>query len=133
MTELLATGEVPFQVVRSSSDSVEEGKGLSGQPAFSSILTVMAGTVKHPVTLDQSRTLPTISNDDTLTTRWPSHSSSQDSDMSSSSSSMGDSFRVPSGLIFTTPEKYAHILYLQAITRHLLMESRTFHHFSFYH
>ncbi|XP_027871513.1 UPF0606 protein KIAA1549L isoform X2 [Xiphophorus couchianus] len=96
MAEVSAMGEVPFQVVHSDSNADVEGEGLSGQPAFSSILTVMAGTVKHPVSLDQSRTLPTVSKDDTLTTQWPSHSSSQDSDMSSSSSSVGDSFRARS-------------------------------------
>lgn len=99
-------GEVPFQVVHSDSNADVEGEGLSGQPAFSSILTVIAGTVKHPVSLDQSRTLPTVSKDDTLTTQWPSHSSSQDSDMSSSSSSVGDSFRARSGLIFSRSKKY---------------------------
>ncbi|XP_015229220.1 PREDICTED: UPF0606 protein KIAA1549L homolog isoform X1 [Cyprinodon variegatus] len=92
MAELSVTGEVPFQVVRSDGDS--DAEGLSGQPAFSSILTVMAGTVKDPVGLDQSRTLPTISKDDPLTTQWPSHSSSQGSDMSSSS--VGDDFRARS-------------------------------------
>ncbi|XP_054892822.1 UPF0606 protein KIAA1549L [Poeciliopsis prolifica] len=96
MAEVTATGEVPFQVIHSDSNADVEGEGLSGQPAFSSIITVMAGTVKHPVSLDQSRTLPTISKDDTLTTQWPSHSSSQDSDMSSSSPSVGDSIRARS-------------------------------------
>ncbi|XP_043992978.1 UPF0606 protein KIAA1549L isoform X2 [Gambusia affinis] len=96
MAEVSAMGEVPFQVVHPDSNADVEGEGLSGQPAFSSILTVMAGTVKHPVSLDQSKNLPTISKDETLTTQWPSHSSSQDSDMSSSSSSVGDSFRARS-------------------------------------
>ncbi|KAM4743700.1 UPF0606 protein KIAA1549L [Anableps anableps] len=92
MAELSATGEVPFQVVHSDSDSDAEGEGLSGQPAFSSILTVMAETVKQSVSLDQSRTLPTIRKDDTLTTQWPSHSSSQGSELSFSSSSVEDGF-----------------------------------------
>ncbi|XP_041648010.1 UPF0606 protein KIAA1549L [Cheilinus undulatus] len=83
--------EVPFSVVHSNGDSESEVESLSGQPAFSSVLTVMAGTVKHPVSLDQSRTSPTITRDDTHTTQWPSHSSSQGSEMSSSfSSSAGD-------------------------------------------
>ncbi|XP_069549739.1 UPF0606 protein KIAA1549L isoform X1 [Brachyistius frenatus] len=82
--------EVPFPIVHSDGDSEPEGEGLSGQPAFSSVLTVMAGSVKHPVSLDQSRTLPTITRDETHTTQWPSRSSSQGSDMSSSSSSVGD-------------------------------------------
>ncbi|XP_035992312.1 UPF0606 protein KIAA1549L isoform X2 [Fundulus heteroclitus] len=99
MAELSATGEVPFRAVHSDSDSDTESEGLSGQPAFSSILTVMAGTVKHPVSLDQSRTLPTISEDDTLTTQWPSHSFSQGSDVSSSSAPVGDGFRARSDRI----------------------------------
>lgn len=81
---------MPFSVVHSDGDSQSEGEGLSGQPAFSSVLTVMAGTVKHPVSLDQSRTLPTITRDETHTTQWPSHSSSHGSEMSSSASSAGD-------------------------------------------
>ncbi|XP_074469691.1 UPF0606 protein KIAA1549L [Sebastes fasciatus] len=81
--------EVPFSVFHSDGDS-ESGGGLSGRPAFSSVLTVMAGTVKHPVSLDQSRTSPTITRDETHTTQWPSHRSSQGSEMSSSSLSAGD-------------------------------------------
>ncbi|TNN75826.1 hypothetical protein EYF80_013973 [Liparis tanakae] len=84
--DLPVAEEVPFSVVRSDGDSESEGKGLSGQPAFSSVLTAMAGTVKHPVSLDQSRTSPTITRDETRTTQWPSHSS----EMSSSSSPVGD-------------------------------------------
>ncbi|XP_036952102.1 UPF0606 protein KIAA1549L isoform X5 [Acanthopagrus latus] len=87
LADLSVAEEVPFSVVHPDGDSESEGEGLSGQPAFSSVLTVMAGTVKHPVSLDQSRTLPTITRDVTHTTQWPSHSSSQGSEMSSSSSS----------------------------------------------
>ncbi|XP_033483240.2 UPF0606 protein KIAA1549L [Epinephelus lanceolatus] len=90
LADLSVAGEVPFSVVHSDGVSESEGEGLSGQPAFSSVLTVMAGTVKHPVTLDRSRTSPTITRDETHTTQWPSHSSSQGSEMSSSSSSAGD-------------------------------------------
>ncbi|KAM3625898.1 uncharacterized protein V6R79_019433 [Siganus canaliculatus] len=82
--------EVPFSVVHSNRDSESEGGRLSGQPAFSSVLTVMAGTVKHPASLDQSRTSSTITRDETYTTQWPSHSSSQGSELSSSSLSEGD-------------------------------------------
>ncbi|KAM9366094.1 UPF0606 protein KIAA1549L [Symphorus nematophorus] len=88
LADLSVAEEVPFSVVHSDGDSESEGEGLSGQPAFSSVLTVMAGTVKHPVSLDQSRTSPTITRDETHTTQWPSHSSS--SEMSSSLSSAGD-------------------------------------------
>lgn len=99
LADLSVAGEVPFSVVHSDGDSESEGEGLSGQPAFSSVLTVMAGTVKHPVSLDQSRTSPTITRDETHTTQWPSQSSSQGSEMSSSSSSTGDrSLPVSSGL-----------------------------------
>ncbi|GLD58368.1 UPF0606 protein, partial [Lates japonicus] len=91
LTDLSVVEEVPFSAVRSDGDPESEGEGLSGQPAFSSVLTVMAGTVKHPVSLDQSRTSPTITRDETHTTQWPSHSSSHGSEMSSSSSSyVGD-------------------------------------------
>ncbi|XP_017260584.1 UPF0606 protein KIAA1549L isoform X2 [Kryptolebias marmoratus] len=98
LTELSVPEEVPFQVVRSDVDPESEGEGLSGQPAFSSVLTVMAGTVKHPASLDQSRALPTVSRDETHTTQWPSRSSSRSSDESSSSSSLfvGDNFRASS-------------------------------------
>lgn len=76
---------VPFSDVHSNGDSQAEVEGLSGKPAFSSVLTVIAGTVKHPVSLDQGRTLPTITKDETHTTQWPSQSSSYGSKMSSSS------------------------------------------------
>uniref|UniRef100_UPI0037E92C4E UPF0606 protein KIAA1549L n=1 Tax=Semicossyphus pulcher TaxID=241346 RepID=UPI0037E92C4E len=89
LADLSVAEEVPFSVVHSDGDSESEVEGLPGQPAFSSVLTVMAGTVKHPVSLDRSRTLPTITRDDAQTTQWPSHSSSQGSEMSSSSSSSG--------------------------------------------
>lgn len=90
LAELSLAEEVPFSVVHADGDSESEGEGLSGQAAFSSVLTVMAGTVKHPVSIDQIRTSPTITRDGTHTTQWPSHSSSQGSVMSSSSSSAGD-------------------------------------------
>lgn len=90
LADLSVAEEVPFSVVHSDGDSESEGEGLSGQPAFSSVLTVMAGTVKHPVSLAQSRTSPTVTRDETHTTQWPLHSSSQGSEMSfSSSSSVG--------------------------------------------
>ncbi|KAM9408705.1 UPF0606 protein KIAA1549L [Pholidichthys leucotaenia] len=82
--------EVPSSV-HLDGDSESEGEGLSGQPAFSSVLTMMAETVKHPVSLDQSRTSPTLNRDETDTTQWPSHNSSQGFDMSSSSSRVGAS------------------------------------------
>ncbi|KAM7423985.1 hypothetical protein PAMA_000375 [Pampus argenteus] len=86
LADLLVAEEVPFSVVHSDGDSESEGEVLSGQPAFSSVLTVNAATVKHPVSLAQSRTSPTITRDETHTTQWPLHSSSQGSEMSSSSS-----------------------------------------------
>ncbi|KAM8893547.1 UPF0606 protein KIAA1549L [Spinachia spinachia] len=85
--DLSVAEEVPLSAVRSDGDSESEGEGLSGQPAFSSVLTVMAGTLKHP--LDQSRTSPTVTGDETHTTQWPSRSFSHGSEMSSSSSSVG--------------------------------------------
>ncbi|XP_047187673.1 UPF0606 protein KIAA1549L [Scophthalmus maximus] len=88
-----STEEVPFSAAHSDGDSESEGGGLSGQPAFSSVLTVMAGTVKHPVSLDQSRTSPIVAGGETHTTQWPSHSSSHGSEMSSSLSYVGE--RIP--------------------------------------
>nr|XP_046240942.1 UPF0606 protein KIAA1549L isoform X3 [Scatophagus argus] len=86
LADLSVAEDVPFSVIHSDGDS--EGEGLSGQPAFSSVLTVMAGTVKNPISLDQ--TSPTITRDEIHTTQRPSHSSSHGSEMSSSSSSVGD-------------------------------------------
>ncbi|XP_036952098.1 UPF0606 protein KIAA1549 isoform X2 [Acanthopagrus latus] len=113
LADLSVAEEVPFSVVHPDGDSESEGEGLSGQPAFSSVLTVMAGTVKHPVSLDQSRTLPTITRDVTHTTQWPSHSSSQGSEMSSSSSSSAGDRILPasSGLTSTTSEP-SHVSFL---------------------
>lgn len=96
---------MPFQVVSSDVDPESEGEGLLGQPAFSSVLTVMEGTVKHSESLDQSRALPTVSREEMHTTQWPSRSSSQGSNESSSSSFVGDSFRASSGLIFSMSQK----------------------------
>nr|XP_020464047.1 UPF0606 protein KIAA1549L-like isoform X2 [Monopterus albus] len=90
LASLSVREETPFSVVHSEGDSESEGEGLPGLPAFSSVLTVMAGTVKHPVGLDQSRTSPTITRDKSRTTQWPSHSASQSLEMSSSSSHVGD-------------------------------------------
>ncbi|XP_062242849.1 UPF0606 protein KIAA1549L [Platichthys flesus] len=90
LTDLSAAEVVPLSAAHSDADSESEGGGLSGQPAFSSVLTVMAGTVKHPVSLDQSRTSTTAARDETHTTQWPSHSFSRGSEMSSSLSYAGD-------------------------------------------
>ncbi|XP_037104326.1 UPF0606 protein KIAA1549L isoform X1 [Syngnathus acus] len=68
----------------SEAGSKSEGQGLLGLPAFSSVLTVMAETVKHPESLGH-RTSPTLSTDINIT-QWPSHGSSQDSEAPSSSS-----------------------------------------------
>ncbi|KAM9860637.1 UPF0606 protein KIAA1549L [Aulostomus maculatus] len=87
--------EMPSSVVHSDGDSESEGEGLSGRPAFSSVLTVMAGTVKHPVSVAHSRTSPTITRDETHTTQWPSHSSSQGSKISSSLPSAGANRKLP--------------------------------------
>lgn len=95
LADPLVVEEVPFSVIHPDG----EGEGLLGQPAFSSVLTVMAGTVKHPVSLDQSRTLPTISRDDTHTTQWPSHISNHGSDKPSLPSSAGGRILTSSGVI----------------------------------
>ncbi|XP_061820198.2 UPF0606 protein KIAA1549L isoform X4 [Nerophis lumbriciformis] len=82
-----STQRVTSAVLYSDGGSASEGEGLSGQPAFSSVLTVMAGTVKHPESLAHNRTSTPLSSDNT--TQWPSHSSSQGSETASSSSSLG--------------------------------------------
>ncbi|XP_029702263.1 UPF0606 protein KIAA1549L isoform X2 [Takifugu rubripes] len=79
--------ELPLSVAHTHDP--REAEGLPGQPAFSSVLTVMAGTVKHPAGADQGRTSPTVSTDRTHTTQRPSHSSSHDSETSSSALSAG--------------------------------------------
>ncbi|XP_019751419.1 UPF0606 protein KIAA1549L [Hippocampus comes] len=80
-----ADQRVPFAAPHSEAGSESEGQGLSGLPAFSSVLSLMAETVKHPESLGRSRTSPTLSTDSKIT-RWPSHSSSRDSETPSSSS-----------------------------------------------
>ncbi|XP_061622025.1 UPF0606 protein KIAA1549L isoform X1 [Phyllopteryx taeniolatus] len=72
---------VPFAVPNSEAGSESEGQGLSGLPAFSSVLTVMAESVKHPESLGHSRTSPTLSTDVNIT-QWPSHSYNRDSSSS---------------------------------------------------
>ncbi|XP_061600395.1 UPF0606 protein KIAA1549L [Cololabis saira] len=86
----LARLPVAEDAVRSEGDSESNGKRQSRQPAFSSILTVMAGTAKQQASPDQSRTSPTISREETHTTQWPSRSSSRGLDLSSSSSYLED-------------------------------------------
>lgn len=116
LANLSGTGAVPFSGVYSEGDLQSEGEGLSGQPAFSSVLTVMAGTVRHPVGLAQSRTSPTITRDETHTTQWPSHSSSHGSEMSSSA--LSGAGRIPpasSGL--TTSMSRQHTTQPQAVSR----------------
>ncbi|KAG7483145.1 hypothetical protein JOB18_040602 [Solea senegalensis] len=116
-TGLSVAEEVPFLAARSDGDSELAGGGLSGQPAFSSVLTVMAGTVKHPVSLDQSRTSPTITKDETHTTKWPSHSSSgSGSEMSSSSSSSYVRDRIPASSGLTPSMPHQHTSPRQAVT-----------------
>lgn len=115
LADLSVAEEVPFSVVHSDGDSESEGEGLSGQPAFSSVLTVMAGTVKHPVSVDQSRTSPTLARDETHTTQWPSHSSSQGSEMSSSSSSAGDRI-LPASSGLTSNMSHQHTTPPQAVS-----------------
>lgn len=105
--------DLPFSVVHSDGDS--EGEGLSGQPAFSSVLTVMAGTVKNPESLDQSITSPTITRDESDTTQWPSHSSSQGSKISFSSSSAGDMIP-PASSGLTSSMSHQHNTPPQAVT-----------------
>lgn len=79
LVDLFAVGAVPFSDMHLESASESKGEGLSGWPAFSSVFTVMAGTVKHPVSFVQSRTSPTITRDDDHNTQWPSFSSSTSS------------------------------------------------------
>lgn len=96
LADLSAVEEVSLSVVPHSPSQAE---GLLGKPAFSSVLTVMAGTVKHPGSADQSRASPTVSMDRTHTTQRPSRSSSRDSEMSSSALSAGAKTLPSSGLM----------------------------------
>ncbi|XP_077451224.1 UPF0606 protein KIAA1549L isoform X1 [Stigmatopora argus] len=75
----------PFAVPHLEAGSESEGQGLLGLPAFSSVVTVVAETVKHPQSLGNSQTSPTLSTDINIT-QWPSHISNRDSETFSSSS-----------------------------------------------
>ncbi|XP_071385300.1 UPF0606 protein KIAA1549L [Centroberyx affinis] len=94
LADLPVAEEVSLSVVQSDGGAVSEGGGLRGQPAFSSILTFLAGTVKHPLSLAQSRASPTITRDKNHTSQWPSDNSSQGSETSSPSSPVTEMFVV---------------------------------------
>ncbi|XP_056135359.1 UPF0606 protein KIAA1549L [Lampris incognitus] len=83
--------EVPLSVLHPDGRAVSVGEGLRGKPAFSSILTFLAGTAKHPLSLVQSQASPTITRDENHTSQWPSDVSSQGSEISPSFSSVGPS------------------------------------------
>lgn len=68
---LSAVGAVPFSDLTLGGASESKGESYSGQPAFSSVFTVMAETIRRPV--EQSRTSPTITRDEDLTMLLPSY------------------------------------------------------------
>ncbi|XP_045071047.1 UPF0606 protein KIAA1549L isoform X1 [Coregonus clupeaformis] len=67
---LLLLDEEPLSVIQPDGRAVSEGVGLREQPAFSSILTLLAD--KHPQSLVQSKASPTITKDNNRTSQWPS-------------------------------------------------------------
>ncbi|XP_029624030.1 UPF0606 protein KIAA1549L isoform X1 [Salmo trutta] len=67
---LLLVDEEPLSVVQPDGRAVSEGVGLREQPAFSSILTLLAD--KHPLSLVRSKASPTIPKDNNQTSQWPS-------------------------------------------------------------
>ncbi|KAK7913685.1 hypothetical protein WMY93_013896 [Mugilogobius chulae] len=77
---LSAVGAVPFSALILDGASESKGESFSGQPAFSSVFTVMAGTVRRPVA--QSRTSPTITRDKDPTIQLPSFTVSSPSSAS---------------------------------------------------
>lgn len=101
-----------LSLVRTHGHSPSQAEGLPGKPAFSSVLTVMAGTVKHLGSADQSRASPTVSMDGTHTTQRPSRSSSRDSEMSSSALSAGARTLPSSGLMLSGVSEPSHVLFL---------------------
>lgn len=93
--------DVSLSAVRAHGPPLSQAEGLPGKPAFSSVLTVMAGTVKHPGSAEESRASPTAGMDRTHTTQRPSRSSSRDSEMSSSALSAGARSLPSSGLMLS--------------------------------
>ncbi|XP_033847549.2 UPF0606 protein KIAA1549L isoform X1 [Periophthalmus magnuspinnatus] len=79
---LSAVGAVPFSALILDGASESKGESFSGQPAFSSVFTVMAGTVRRPIA--QSRTSPTITRDEDPTIQMPSSTVSSPSNSSAS-------------------------------------------------
>ncbi|KAK0136967.1 UPF0606 protein KIAA1549L [Merluccius polli] len=75
--------DIPSLTTHSDAEAVSQGGGLRGQPAFSSFLTFLAETAKHPLSLVQSRTSPTITRDKNYTSQRPSDDPDQASDTSS--------------------------------------------------
>ncbi|XP_055769946.1 UPF0606 protein KIAA1549L isoform X2 [Salvelinus fontinalis] len=67
---LLLVDEEPLSVVQPEGRAVSEGVGLREQPAFSSILTLLAD--KHLLSLVRSKASPTITKDNNQTSQWPS-------------------------------------------------------------
>ncbi|XP_036837188.1 UPF0606 protein KIAA1549L [Oncorhynchus mykiss] len=67
---LLLVDEEPLSVVQPDGRAVSEGVGLREQPAFSSILTLLAD--KHPLSLVRSKASPTITKENNQTSLWPS-------------------------------------------------------------
>ncbi|XP_076002953.1 UPF0606 protein KIAA1549L isoform X2 [Genypterus blacodes] len=103
-SRLLVVEEAPSSVIHSDDEAESERRGFRGRPAFSSVLTLLAGSGKHPPGPAQSRTSPTITRNENHTTQWPSDNSSQDTEMSSSPSSAGANRNVPTSSETRTDE-----------------------------
>ncbi|XP_030650077.1 UPF0606 protein KIAA1549L [Chanos chanos] len=71
LSEMLRMDEDPVSIIQS--DPTGPSKRLREQPAFSSILTLLASTAKKPQNLIQFRATPeSISTSDNETSQWPS-------------------------------------------------------------
>lgn len=125
LAELSAAEDVSLSAVHTRGPSPSQAEGLPGKPAFSSVLTVMAGTVKHPGSADGSRASPTVSMDRTHTTQRPSRSSSRDSEMASSVLSAGARTLPSSGLILSCSRVFLnhHMRHFYLQPLHLLSAS----------
>uniref|UniRef100_A0AAV2LTM9 Uncharacterized protein n=1 Tax=Knipowitschia caucasica TaxID=637954 RepID=A0AAV2LTM9_KNICA len=80
LADLSAVGAVPFSALILDGAPESKGESFSGEPAFSSVFTVMAETVRRPVA--QSRTSPTITRDEDRTIQLPSSTFSSPSSAS---------------------------------------------------
>ncbi|KAM6980605.1 UPF0606 protein KIAA1549L [Aplochiton taeniatus] len=86
LAALLSVEEEPLSLLHPHGRAVPERAGPREQAAFSSILTFLAVTGRHPLSLVQTRASPAVTRDNNHTSYRPSDAPTQGSEMSSSSS-----------------------------------------------